>query len=54
MTLAKLTTAEFIDDIKELSVLELNELVTAGEEEFCVYAAEEAPAEAAPAEATEE
>ena len=55
--MAKLTTAEFIDAIKELSVLELNDLVKACEEEFGVSAA--APvaagavagaAEAAPAE----
>ena len=32
--MAKLSTAEFIDAIKELSVLELNELVKACEEEF--------------------
>ena len=32
--MAKLTTAEFIDAIKELSVLELNDLVKACEEEF--------------------
>jgi large subunit ribosomal protein L7/L12 len=38
-TMAKLTTAEFIDAIKELSVLELNELVKACEEEFGVSAA---------------
>ena len=31
--MAKLTTAEFIEAIKELSVLELNELVKACEEE---------------------
>ena len=37
--MAKLTTAEFIEAIKELSVLELNELVKACEEEFGVYAA---------------
>ena len=37
--MAKLTTAEFIEAIKELSVLELNELVKACEEEFCVSAA---------------
>lgn len=30
--MAKLTTAEFIDAIKELSVLELNELVKACED----------------------
>ena len=38
-TMAKLTTAEFIDAIKELSVLELNDLVKACEEEFGVSAA---------------
>ena len=32
--MAKLTTAEFIDAIKELTVLELNDLVKACEEEF--------------------
>ena len=37
--MAKLTTAEFIDAIKELSVLELNDLVKASEEEFGVSAA---------------
>ena len=37
--MAKLTTAEFIDDIKELTVLELNDLVKACEEEFGVSAA---------------
>ena len=37
--MAKLTTAEFIDSIKELTVLELNELVKACEEEFGVSAA---------------
>ena len=37
--MAKLTTAEFIDAIKELTVLELNELVKACEEEFGVSAA---------------
>ena len=36
--MAKLTTAEFIEAIKELSVLELNELVKACEEEFGVSA----------------
>ena len=38
--MAKLTTAEMIEAIKELSVLELNELVKACEEEFGVSAAE--------------
>ena len=37
--MAKLTTAEFIEAIKELSVLELNELVKVCEEEFGVSAA---------------
>ena len=37
--MAKLTTAEFIEAIKELSVMELNELVKACEEEFGVSAA---------------
>ena len=37
--MAKLTTAEFIEAIKELSVLELNDLVKAVEEEFGVSAA---------------
>ena len=37
--MAKLSTAEFIDAIKELTVLELNDLVKACEEEFGVSAA---------------
>ena len=37
--MAKLTTAEFIEAIKELSVLELNDLVKACEEEFGVSTA---------------
>ena len=37
--MAKLTTAEFIEAIKELSVTELNDLVKACEEEFGVSAA---------------
>ncbi len=37
--MAKLTTEEFIDAIKEMSVLELNDLVKACEEEFGVSAA---------------
>ena len=37
--MAKLTTEEFIEAIKELSVLELNDLVKACEEEFGVSAA---------------
>ena len=39
--MAKLTTEEFIAAIKELSVLELNDLVKACEEEFGVSAAAE-------------
>ena len=50
--MAKLTTAEFIEAIKELSVLELNELVKACEEEFGVSAAAGA-GEAAAEEKTE-
>ena len=54
--MAKLTTAEFIEAIKELSVLELNELVKACEEEFGVSAAAGVvvAAAAGPAEAEEE
>ena len=57
--MAKLTTAEFIDAIKELSVLELNDLVKACEEEFGVSAAAgvvvaAAGAGAAPAEEKDE
>ncbi len=37
--MAKFTTQEFIDAIKEMTVLELNELVKACEEEFGVSAA---------------
>ena len=37
--MTKLTTAEFIEAIKELTVLELNDLVKACEEEFGVSAA---------------
>ena len=37
--MAKLSTQEFIDAIKELSVIELNDLVKALEEEFGVSAA---------------
>ena len=53
--MAKLTTEEFIAAIKELSVLELNELVKACEEEFGVSAAAGVVVAAAgPAEAEEE
>ena len=50
--MAKLTTAEFIEAIKELSVLELNELVKACEEEFGVSAAAGVVVAAAGREAT--
>ena len=52
--MAKLTTAEFIEAIKELSVLELNELVKACEEEFGVSAAAGVVVAAGPAEEVEE
>ena len=53
--MAKLTTAEFIEAIKELSVLELNELVKACEEECGVSAAAGVVVAAGPAaEAAEE
>jgi len=51
--MAKLTTAEFIEAIKELSVLELNELVKACEEEFGVSAAAGVVVAAAAEEKTE-
>ena len=52
--MAKLTTAEFIEAIKELSVLELNELVKACEEEFGVSAAAGVVVAAAGGEAAQE
>lgn len=54
--MAKLTAQELIDAIKELSVLELNDLVKACEEEFGVSASAGVvvAASAGPAEATEE
>ena len=53
--MAKMTTEEFIEAIKELSVLELNDLVKACEEEFGVSAAAGVAVVAAgPAEAVEE
>ena len=51
--MAKLTTAEFIEAIKELSVMELNELVKACEEEFGVSAAAGVVVAAGPAEVAE-
>ena len=53
--MAKLTAQEFIDAIKEMTVLELNDLVKACEEEFGVSAAAGVVVAAAgPAEAAEE
>ena len=53
--MAKLTNAEIIDAIKELTVMELNDLVKACEEEFGVSAAAGVAVVAAgPAEAVEE
>ena len=52
--MAKLSTAEIIDAIKELTVLELNDLVKACEEEFGVSAAAGAGAGAAAAEEKDE
>ena len=53
--MAKLTNAEIIDAIKELTVMELNDLVKACEEEFAVSAAAGVAVVAAgPAEAVEE
>ncbi len=52
--MAKLTTEEFIDAIKELSVLELNDLVKACEEEFGVSASAGVVVAAAGGEAPEE
>ena len=52
--MANLTTAEFIEAIKELSVMELNELVKACEAEFGVSAAAGVVVAAGPAAAAEE
>ncbi len=52
--MAKLTAQELIDAIKELSVLELNDLVKACEEEFGVSAAAGVVVAAGPAAAAEE
>lgn len=51
--MAKLTSAEIIDAIKELTVLELNDLVKACEEEFGVSAAAGVVVAAAAGEAVE-
>ena len=52
--MAKLTAQELIDAIKELSLLELNDLVKACEEEFGVSAAAGVVVAAGPAAAAEE
>ena len=52
--MAKLTAQELIDAIKELTVLELNDLVKACEEEFGVSAAAGVVVAAGPAAAAEE
>ncbi|MCF0135997.1 MAG: 50S ribosomal protein L7/L12 [Lachnospiraceae bacterium] len=52
--MAKLSVAEIIDALKELSVMELNELVTACEEEFGVSASAGVAVVAAAAPAVEE
>jgi large subunit ribosomal protein L7/L12 len=52
--MAKITTAEMIESIKELTVLELNELVKACEEEFGVSAAAGVAVAAGPAAEVEE
>ena len=51
--MAKLSAQEFIEAIKEMTVLELNDLVKACEEEFGVSAAATAVAVAGPAAAAE-
>ncbi|OOB80197.1 MAG: 50S ribosomal protein L7/L12 [Epulopiscium sp. Nuni2H_MBin003] len=52
--MAKLSINEIIDAIKELTILELNDLVTACEEEFGVSAAAGVMVAAGPAAAAEE
>ena len=52
--MAKLSVQEIIDAVKELTVLELNELVTAAEEAFGVSAAAGVMVAAGPAAAAEE
>ena len=53
-TMAKLSIQEIIDAVKELTILELNELVTACEEEFGVSAAAGVMVAAGPAGAAAE
>ena len=52
--MAKIDTQKFLEDLKEMTVLELNELVKAIEEEFGVTAAMVAAGPAAAAEEKEE
>lgn len=52
--MAKIDVKQFIEDLKEMSVLELNELVKAIEEEFGVTAAAAVAAPAAQEEAKDE
>ena len=52
--MAKIDVKQFIEDLKEMSVLELNELVKAIEEEFGVTAAAAVAAPVASEEAKEE
>lgn len=52
--MAKINVQEFLDSLKEMSVLELNELVKAIENEFGVTAAAVAVQGAAPAEVEDE
>lgn len=52
--MAKLSIQEIIDAVKELTILELNELVTACEEEFGVSAAAGVMVAAGPAGAAAE
>ena len=54
LTMAKLSIQEIIDAVKELTILELNELVTACEEEFGVSAAAGVMVAAGPAGAAAE
>ena len=51
--MSKINVEEFLASLKEMTVLELNELVKAIEEEFGVTAAAPVAAAAAPAEASE-
>lgn len=52
--MAKINVSEFLESLKEMTVLELNELVKAIEEEFGVTAAAPVAVAAGPAEAVEE